>query len=99
MSILGLVRRAFSFALASRGRREPSAVKADWHIFGSQVHRVSVTSDISRGGAFVLTSDPKPKHTPVVIQLETARGLVERHARVAWSDSRGMGLRFTRDLI
>jgi hypothetical protein len=99
MSILGFVRRACSFSFQSRSPREPSAVKADWRLFGSRVHRVSVTEDISRGGAFVLTSDPRPKHTPVIIQLATARGVVERHARVAWSDARGMGLRFTRDVI
>jgi hypothetical protein len=98
MSILGLVRRACSFSLRSRSPREPSALKADWRLFGSRVHRVSTTVDVSRGGAFVLTSDPKPKHTPVVIQLATEKGVIERHARVAWSDARGMGLRFTRDL-
>ncbi len=73
-------------------------VAVDWRHFGSRMHSVSSTMDLSRGGAFVLTADPRPVGTPIVLALKAAGGTLERHARVAWKSSRGMGLRFTRTL-
>ncbi len=68
----------------------------DWHAFGSAVHRVSTTADVSPGGAFVCTAEPRPVGSAVVLELATPRGPVAIHARVAWTDPRGMGVRFTR---
>lgn len=68
----------------------------DWHAFGSVVHRVSTTADVSSGGAFVCTANPMPTGSPVVLELAMPRGRIQVHARVAWTDPRGMGVRFTR---
>lgn len=76
--------------------REAALVPVDWHAFGSVVHRVSTTADVSPGGAFVCTSQPMPPGSPVVLELAMPRGRIEVHARVAWTDPRGMGVRFTR---
>ena len=70
----------------------------DWHVFGSGVHRVSTTADVSPGGAFVCTAEPRPVGSAIVLQMETARGPLEVHGRVAWTDRRGMGVRFTRSV-
>jgi hypothetical protein len=86
------------FAVRRSQERRPLPFSIDWRVFGSKLHRVSVTADVSRGGTFVLTSLPEAVGTPVVVELETSLGKVERHARVAWRDQRGMGLRFTRAL-
>jgi hypothetical protein len=76
--------------------REAALVPVDWHAFGSAVHRVSTTADLSSAGAFVCTADPMPPGSPVVLELAMPRGRIEVHARVAWADPRGMGVRFTR---
>jgi hypothetical protein len=76
--------------------RDAALVRVDWHAFGSAVHRVSTTADVSSGGAFVCTAAPMPPGSPLVLELSTPRGPIELHARVAWTDPRGMGVRFTR---
>jgi Tfp pilus assembly protein PilZ len=68
----------------------------DWHAFGSAVHRVSTTADVSPGGAFVCTAEPRPVGSALVLEMATPKGPVAVHARVAWTDPRGMGVRFTR---
>jgi len=71
-------------------------VPVDWHPFGSMVHGVSTTADVSAGGAFVCTARPMAPGSPLVLELALPTGRVEVHARVAWTDERGMGVRFTR---
>lgn len=77
-------------------RREPTAIAVDWHLFGSAVHHVSTTKDLSSRGAMLESVSRMPVGTPLVLALHTATGPVEVHARVAWSAEAGMGLRFTR---
>ena len=99
MRISDLFRRSVSSLPWRRTHeREPASLTVDFCAFGSAVHRVSTTADVSPGGAFVHTADPLPVRSPVIIELATPRGPVEVHARVAWTDPRGMGVRFTRTL-
>jgi hypothetical protein len=99
MHPLRMLRRLGSFlSLRRSDRRTRSFFAVDWRVFGSGMHCVSTSADLSRGGAFVVTADPKPPGTPVVIELRTPMGPIERHARVVWRDARGMGLRFMRAL-
>jgi hypothetical protein len=97
MSLTTALRR---FCLARLGRRRaqraPAAVIVDWHAFGSAVHHRSRTEDLSQGGAMVSSMKPMPVGSPLVVALATARGQLELHARVAWSEPTRMGLRFTR---
>jgi hypothetical protein len=79
-----------------RHERDAAMLAVDWRAFGSGVHRVSTTADVSPAGAFVCTAEPRPVGSPLVLELATPRGPVEVHARVAWTDPRGMGVRFTR---
>jgi PilZ domain len=94
--------RALFLSLRSARRRSHPRVRAglgvDWRAFGSQVHHVSELADLSAGGAFVRTSEPRPVGSPIVVDLATGGGhaLLDVHARVAWLDRTGMGLRFTR---
>jgi hypothetical protein len=60
------------------------------------VHGVTTTADVSEGGAFVCTARPLAPGCPVVLELGLPGGPIEVHARVAWTDERGMGVRFTR---
>jgi hypothetical protein len=77
-------------------RRMPAVVPVDWRVFGTAVHCVSTTADLSPGGAFVHTASLRPVDTPLVLEIATPSGEVEVHARVAWTGPRGMGVRFTR---
>ncbi|HEY3822445.1 MAG TPA: PilZ domain-containing protein [Polyangiaceae bacterium] len=99
MRLATLLRRPID-ALVPRARRgherDVALIAVDWHEFGSSVHRVSTTADVSPGGAFVCTAVPRPVGSAVVLEMGTPRGRVEVHARVAWMDPRGMGVRFTR---
>ena len=97
MRLAALLGRSLSARLWRRGHeRQTTAVTVDWHSFGSAVHGVSTTADVSPGGAFVCTAQPRPVGSALVLELVTPRGPVAVHARVAWTDPRGMGLRFTR---
>jgi hypothetical protein len=103
MRLTSLFRRARARAQALGKRpwrradeREAALVPVDWHAFGSSVHRVSTTADVSPGGAFLCTAEPMPPGSPLVLELTMPRGRIEVHARVAWTDPRGMGVRFTR---
>jgi hypothetical protein len=78
--------------------RTPSSVTIEWQVFGSQVRHRSFLGDLSSGGAFVRAADPRPVGSPIVLDLPTAQGPVNVHARVAWMGAQGMGLRFTRPL-
>ncbi len=96
MRALNLLRRWLSLLGRRAERRERRALHVDWHVFGSGVRHRSTTGDVGRGGAFLHTADAKPKGSPIVLEMLTERGeLMSRHARVAWSSLRGMGLRFT----
>jgi hypothetical protein len=75
--------------------REGWRLAADWHVFGSSVHRVSTTADVSEGGIFLCSAAPMPVGSPLVISLALPRGPVEVHGRVVWTDARGMGVRFS----
>jgi len=72
------------------------ALVADWHLFGSALHHRSATEDLSPGGALLSSVKSSPIGSPLVVALATARGPVEVHARVAWSEPTRMGIRFTR---
>jgi len=97
MRLATLLRRPLSGRPWRRGHERDSAMVAvDWHVFGSAVHRVSTTADVSPGGAFVCTAEPRPIGSALVLEMATPKGPVEVHARVAWTDPRGMGVRFTR---
>ena len=99
MQLADLFRRVLSFLPWRRAHdRTSTTLAVDWRVFGSDVHRVSAAADFSRGGAFVRTSEPKQIDTPLVLAVTTPRGNVEVHARVAWTGSRGMGVRFMRAL-
>jgi len=76
--------------------RAEALVHVDWHPFGSVVHGVSTNADVSAGGAFVCTARPLSPGSAVVLELGLPSGRIEVHARVAWTDERGMGVRFTR---
>jgi hypothetical protein len=94
-----LYRRLFASPARRRAhRRVPAALAVDWRVFGTAVHCVSTTLDLSPGGAFLHTADRRPVNTPLVLEIATPGGGVELHARVAWSGPRGMGVRFTRAL-
>jgi hypothetical protein len=101
MSLLRAL-RALLLSLGRRRRhaRAPSGLGIDWRAFGSQVHHVSEMSDLSPGGAFVRTAEPRPVGSPIVVDLATGDGHVKLdvHARVAWVARAGMGLRFTRPI-
>jgi hypothetical protein len=98
MAIVNLLRRLFSLLGRRAHRREPRAMHVEWHLFGSGVRHRSTTGDFGEGGAFLTTPDTKPAGSPVVLELAHEAGAEPRtvHARVAWSGTRGMGLRFTR---
>ncbi len=99
MRLPSLLRRPLSRLPWRRDHERDTAVLAvDWHPFGSAVHRLSTTADISPGGAFVCTVAPRPVGSPVVLAMETSAGPLEVHGRVAWTDPRGMGVRFTRSV-
>jgi len=95
-----LLRGTRSPRVAARARRAheraTALVPVDWHPFGSMVHGVSTTADVSDGGAFVCTARPMAPGRPLVLELGLPGGRVEVHARVVWTDERGMGVRFTR---
>jgi hypothetical protein len=97
MRLATLLRRPLSGRPWRRGHeRDATMVAVDWHTFGSAVHRISTTADVSPGGAFVCTAEPRPVGSALVLEMATPRGPMEVHARVAWTDPRGMGVRFTR---
>ena len=99
MSVFTLLRRALAVLVTRRSHaRRRAEVAVDWHLFGSDVHARSTTSDLSRGGAFVATAAPAPIGSPIVLAVATAAGPIFAHARVAWRTASGMGLRFTRAL-
>ncbi len=74
--------------------RTPTALTVDWRVPGSRTHRVSPISDVSPGGAFLFTDEPKSVDTPLVLEVATPTGWVQMHARVAWASAHGMGVRF-----
>jgi PilZ domain len=90
--------RRFCLSLLGRRhtRRTPAGLAVDWHVFGSAVHHRSRAEDLSQGGAMVSSVKPVPVGSPLVVALATGRGPLELHARVAWSESTRMGIRFTR---
>ncbi len=101
MKLASLVERSWSWLRRRRQHRRTRApLGVSWHVFGSAVRHLSTLADVSPGGAFVHTPDPKPPGSPSVLDLEVPGGRVamDVHARVAWSSPRGMGLRFTRTL-
>jgi hypothetical protein len=99
MRLPNLLRRPISRLPWRRDHeRDTATLAVDWHPFGSGVHRVSTTADVSPGGAFVCTAEPRPVGSAVVIEMETSHGPLEVHGRVAWTDPRGMGVRFTRSV-
>lgn len=79
-----------------RHARQPTNMTVDWHLFGSQVGHISALRDLSPGGAFVRAAYPRDVGSPIVLELPTAAGPVNVHARVAWCGRNGMGLRFTK---
>ena len=81
-----------------RHARQPTNMTVDWHLFGSQVGHISALRDLSPGGAFVRAAYPREVGSPIVLELPTAEGPVNVHARVAWCGRNGMGVRFTREL-
>ncbi len=89
-------RRRPHLRLRRAHEREAILIEADWHAFGSGVHHVSTTADVSPGGAFLCTAEPMAPGSPLVLELALPRGRIQVHARVAWTDPRGMGVRFTR---
>jgi hypothetical protein len=100
MSLLSACSRFFTRIGGLFGRRQhprrPSNLAVDWHLFGSKVGHISTLVDLSRGGAFVRAAYPRDVGSPIVLELPTADGPINVHARVAWSTEQGMGLRFTR---
>jgi len=94
-----LLRRALpTFAWRREHTRTRAAIPVVWRHFGSTIHRVSTTTDLSPAGAFVQTAEPERVDSPLVLKLATLRGPVEVHARVAWVHREGMGVRFTQTL-
>jgi hypothetical protein len=79
-------------------RRVPQALPVDWHLFGSRVHHLSTTLDLSPGGAMLHSVTRLPVGSPLVLAVTTTEGPVEVHARVAWSAEPAMGVRFTRPI-
>jgi len=67
----------------------------DWRLFGSAVHRVSTTRNLSRYGAMLESVSEVPVGAPLVLAVETREGPIQLHARVAWTAVTGMGVRFT----
>jgi hypothetical protein len=99
MRLAKLLRRPLSRLPWRRGHeRDAATLTVNWHAFGSAVHRVSTTADVSPAGAFVCTAEPRPVGSAVVLEMATSRGPLEVHGRVAWTDPRGMGVRFTRSV-
>jgi hypothetical protein len=99
MQLVNFFRRICSWLPWRRAHaRTRAELAVNWRVFGSSVHRVSPTADLSSGGAFVATVDPRSVDTPLVLELATPHGPVEVHARVAWTGARGMGVRFMRPL-
>jgi len=97
MRLATLLRRPLSGRPWRRGHeRDAARLTVDWHAFGSAVHRVSTTADVSPGGAFVCTAEPRPVGSALVLEVITPKGALAIHGRVAWTDPRGMGVRFTR---
>ena len=92
---LALRRWLLSMSRRRTHERVESRVPVEWHVFGSAVRHLSRLGDLSRGGAFLRTPAPKPVGSAIVLDLASPRGLVTVHARVAWTTSTGMGLRFT----
>lgn len=92
--------RRSGFGPRRRHPRRPTHRTVDWRLFGSHVGHISALADLSPGGAFVRAAYPRPVGSPVVLDLRGADGkeALHVHARVAWSNADGMGLRFTRDL-
>jgi hypothetical protein len=90
------LRRRIAYPARRAHERAEALMPVDWHPFGSMVHGVSTTADVSAGGAFVCTARPMSPGSPVVLDLGLPAGRIEVHARVAWTDERGMGVRFTR---
>ena len=96
MTLVNLLRRAYASLFSRREyRRAPTNVSVDWYVFGSAVHRVSTTADISPCGASIATVEPAAVGSPVVLALKTVQGPRRVHARVAWAGRSGMGVRFT----
>jgi len=94
-AIIAFRRWMLSLTARRRHPRIDSMVPVEWHVFGSAVRHLSRLGDLSIGGAFLRTPAPKPVGSPIVLDLAAPRGTVTVHARVAWTDSTGMGLRFT----
>jgi hypothetical protein len=96
MRLFQLVRTWFaSVARHRQERRLASEVQVDWHVFGSGVHRRSLTKNVSAGGAMLDAVSPMPVGAPLVLTIETESGPALLHARVAWWKETGMGVRFT----
>ncbi|HEY1691056.1 MAG TPA: PilZ domain-containing protein [Polyangiaceae bacterium] len=95
MRMLRVLRRPFTSLLWRRAyERDRRSLTVDWHRFGSEVHRVSTTDDVSEGGVFLSTSAPLPMGSPVVMHFTLGGSAVLVHGRVAWRSTRGMGVRF-----
>lgn len=89
-----LLRRPVAFLWRREHERDRRMLTVDWHRFGSEVHRVSTTDDVSEGGVFLSTSAPLPMGSPVVMHFTLGGSAVLVHGRVAWRSTRGMGVRF-----
>jgi hypothetical protein len=99
MALFHLLRNlALSLSPRRAHRRVPRALPVDWHLFGSKVHHLSTTLDLSSGGAMLHAVAPLPVGAPLVLAVSTTDGPLEVHARVAWSAEPAMGVRFTRPL-
>jgi hypothetical protein len=99
MSLPTLLRaRILSLLPRRRARRGPSTLPIEWRRFGSSVRHLTRVADLSPGGAFVYAGDPQPVGSPLVLDMPSPRGVLNVHARVAWTGPSGMGLRFTRRL-
>lgn len=94
-AFLALRRWLLSLSPRRKHPRVSSRVPVEWHEFGSGVFHRSRLGNLSNGGAFLRTPAPRPIGCPIVLDLAAPRGSATVHARVAWTTSTGMGLRFT----
>jgi hypothetical protein len=93
-----LLARLASLLPRRRHGRQAANLAVEWRQFGDAVVHRSSLGDLSPGGAFMRAVCPREVGAPVVLDLPTASGTRNIHARVAWRSTHGMGLRFTRPL-
>jgi hypothetical protein len=71
-----------------------AVTRVDWRVCGDAMHIVSNLGDVSAGGLFVATSFGAPVGAAIEMHLLTDAGAIPARGHVAWSDRRGMGVRF-----